>query len=191
MRFYRAAILLALAISSPVSAQQAIKSEELLTAVREGDGNKLQQLAEGAKSDLVNTRGFDGSTPLSAAVETRNALFAQFLLSKDADPDLATRDGRPPLLIAARLNWLEGANLLLSFDANVEATNRAGETALIVAVQQRNNQLVRRLLEAGANPDKADHAAGYSARDYAKRDNRVRELLRLIETVKPKVAARP
>ena len=28
------------------------------------------------------------------------------------------------------------------------------------------------LLRAGANPDKADHNAGYSARDYAKRDPR-------------------
>ena len=58
-------------------------------------------------------------------------------------------------------------------------------TALIIAVQNRNTRLVRRLLQSGANPDKADHAAGYSARDYAKRDNRVRELLRLIETAKP------
>ena len=40
------------------------------------------------------------------------------------------------------------------------------------------------LLQAGANPDKADHFAGYSARDYARRDTRSRELLKLIETVK-------
>ena len=44
--------------------------------------------------------------------------------------------------------------------------------------------MVELLLEAGANPDKADHSAGYSARDYAKRDTRSRELLKLIETVK-------
>jgi hypothetical protein len=40
------------------------------------------------------------------------------------------------------------------------------------------------LLKAGADPDKADHAAGYSARDYAKRDTRNPGILRLIDTVK-------
>ena len=59
---------------------------------------------------------------------------------------------------------------------------RAG---LIVAVQQRQPQTVRLLLEAGADPNKADHAAGYSARDYAKQDRRTTELLKLIDTVKP------
>jgi uncharacterized protein len=53
-----------------------------------------------------------------------------------------------------------------------------------VAVQQRQAAIVRMLLEAGANPDLADHASGYSARDYAKRDRRSTEMLKLIETVK-------
>ena len=59
-----------------------------------------------------------------------------------------------------------------------------GETALIVAVQQRQPPVVKLLLEAGANPDKADHAAGYSARDYAKRDTRSREILQADRDVK-------
>ena len=40
--------------------------------------------------------------------------------------------------------------------------------------------------DAGANPDKPDSAAGYSARDYAARDNRGRQILQLIEAKKPK-----
>ena len=70
----------------------------------------------------------------------------------------------------------------------VDKTNRLGETALIVAVQQRQPAIVSTLLKLGANPDKTDHAAGYSARDYAKRDTRSRELLKLIETVKSQKA---
>ena len=58
--------------------------------------------------------------------------------------------------------------------AKVDGANRMGETPLIVAVQQRQTPIVRRLLAAGANPDKTDNAAGYSARDYAQRDNRAR-----------------
>jgi hypothetical protein len=45
------------------------------------------------------------------------------------------------------------------------------------------------LLAAGANPDKTDNAAGYSARDYAARDNRSRDIFKLIEAKKPKPAA--
>ena len=51
-----------------------------------------------------------------------------------------------------------------------------GETPLIVAVQQRQPPIVKLLLAAGADPDKTDSAAGYSARDYAKRDSRAREI---------------
>ena len=64
-----------------------------------------------------------------------------------------------------------------------------GETALIAAVQQRNLPIARLLLDKGANPDKTDSAAGYSARDYAARDPRARDILKLIEEKKPKAAA--
>jgi len=56
-------------------------------------------------------------------------------------------------------------------------------------VQQRQVPIVRRLLAAGANPDKTDSAAGYSARDYAARDSRASDILKLIEAKKPKPAA--
>jgi ankyrin repeat protein len=61
-----------------------------------------------------------------------------------------------------------------------------GETPLITAVVQRQTPIVKMLLAAGANPDKTDTAAGYSARDYAQRDNRARDILQLIEAKKPK-----
>jgi len=64
-----------------------------------------------------------------------------------------------------------------------------GETPLIVAVQQRQPAIVKVLLNAGADPDKADTAAGYSARDYAARDNRGRQILQMIEVKKPKASA--
>jgi ankyrin repeat protein len=64
-----------------------------------------------------------------------------------------------------------------------------GETPLIVAVQRRDAPLAKLLLEHGANPDKTDSAAGYSARDYAARDSRAREILKMIEDAKPKTPA--
>jgi ankyrin repeat protein len=60
---------------------------------------------------------------------------------------------------------------------------------LIVAVQLRQIPIVRFLLNHGADPDKVDAAQGFSARDYATRDNRSRQILQLIEAKKPKPAA--
>jgi hypothetical protein len=40
------------------------------------------------------------------------------------------------------------------------------------------------LLAKGADPDRKDAAAGYSARDYAKRDTRSRDILGAIESAR-------
>ena len=50
-----------------------------------------------------------------------------------------------------------------------------------MAMQARNSAMVRLLVRNGANPDKADHIAGMSARDYAKRDDRSGQLLALLD----------
>jgi ankyrin repeat protein len=94
-------------------------------------------------------------------------------------------NGETPLIAAARAGYAEAADWLIGLGAKVDETNRAGETALIIAVQRRQVPIVRSLLNAGANPDKTDNVAGYSARDYAKRDNRTPQLLKLIEEKKP------
>jgi ankyrin repeat protein len=111
------------------------------------------------------------------------------LLNKGADPNLAGKGGDTPLIAAARVGFEEAAEWLISMGAKVDGTNKMGETALIVAVQQRQAPMVKALLDAGANPDKADTAAGYSAREYAARDNRSRQILQLIEAKKPKAAS--
>jgi ankyrin repeat protein len=49
--------------------------------------------------------------------------------------------------------------------------------------------MVKALLEAGADPDHSDNVAGYSARDYARRDARARDVLKLIEDLRPKKTA--
>jgi len=74
--------------------------------------------------------------------------------------------------------------VLIGSGAAVDASNRQGETALSLAVQQRQPRIVELLLKSGANPDKADHTAGLTPRDYAKRDTRNPQMLKMIETIK-------
>ena len=159
-------------------------AEAFLTAIREQDGAKAMAIEARQGTGVVNYRGYNGDTPLTLAMAKRSAAYVGFLLSKGARPDLPDKRGDTPLIIAARNGFSEGVDLMIASRAAIDLANRQGETPLIVAVQGRHAIAVRRLLEAGANPDKADFAAGFSARDYARRDSRNRDLLRMIETIK-------
>ena len=84
-------------------------------------------------------------------------------------------------MLATQLGYVDGIDTLVKRKATVDQTNRSGETALILAVQLRNTEAVRALLKSGANPDKKDSRAGYSARDYAKQDGRAGAIASIIE----------
>lgn len=179
-----AAICLA---AAPAAAQLAgSDGEAFVMALREGESSKALELAEKPGSTVVNYRGGDGNAGLHIVMRNRNANWVGFLLSRNADPNLGDKNGDTPLILAARMGFTEGAARMLMGRALVDKTNKLGETALIVAVQQRQPAIVKMLLEAGADPDKTDHASGYSARQYAKRDNRSRDITSLIDTVKAK-----
>jgi uncharacterized protein len=184
-----ALIALALvAASTPSVAQYVSDAEPFITAVRGRDGNKATELIE-ARPSLVNTRNVKGETALNIAIARSDDLWMKFLIGKGANVNLAASNGDTPLMTAARVGYTDAVDLLLQLGAKIDAENRMGETALILAVQQRRVDAVKLLMAKGADPDKKDSAAGYSARDYAKRDTRNRELLAAIEAAaKPKPA---
>ena len=180
-------LLLSLALASVPAAAQMTGSdgESFISAMKDSDSGKAVALIEKAGSTVVNYRGSDGSSGLHIALRRRSSNWVGYLLAHDADPNLADKNGDTPLIIGARLGFSEGVARLLMARALVDKQNKLGETPLIVASQARQAGIVRMLLEAGADPDKADHAAGYSARDYARRDTRSADLLRLMDSVKP------
>lgn len=169
-----------IAMPATATAQYVSDAEAFLAAVEARDGDKVTEFLQ-SRPTIVNSRNAKGQTALVTAISRRDNSWTGFLLSKGADPNLAGVGGETPLIAAARIGFTDAVELLLQLDAEVDRTNRMGETALIVAVQRRQVPIVRQLLAAGADPDKTDTAAGYSARDYARRDTRSRELLRLIE----------
>ena len=177
------------AASAPVFAQglglNASDGEAFLKAIKDDDANKAVELAGQSGTRVVNYRGYDGETPLNLVTRKRELDWVGFLLTRGADPNIADGKGDIPLTVAAEIGFEEGAAQLIRRGARVDGVNRRGETALAIAVQQRQPRLVELLLKAGANPDKGDHVTGYSPRDYAKRDTRNPQLLKLIETIKP------
>ena len=179
------AALVMAGLGTDAAAQFTSAKVDFVKAIHARDGNKVTQLLSENPPGLVDARDEDGNTPLIITI-ARQDEWAAFLLNKNADPNLPGRGGDTPLIAAARVGYLDAINWLLDAGAKVDTANRMGETPLIVAVQQRQALVVKRLLAAGANPDKTDSAAGYSARDYAERDSRSRQILQLIEAKKPK-----
>ncbi len=176
-------------VASPAAAQMSTAGGDLIDAVRKSDGDKAIQLLSSRPSGIVDTKDGDGNTGLIIAINRSDEQWTGFLLNKGADPNVAGKGGDTPLISAARVGFETATEWLIGLGARVDTANRMGETPLIVAVQQHEVPIVRLLLNAGANPDKTDHAAGYSARDYATRDPRARDMLKLIQDKKPKGAA--
>ncbi|MFL6781413.1 MAG: ankyrin repeat domain-containing protein [Sphingomicrobium sp.] len=190
LNFALAAALLAVT-STPLVAQalNMPASYEFLKAVRDRDGNKVTDMLSSGPSNLVNVRDEQGETALTITIARSDSDWTGFLLNKGADPNLSGKGGDTPLIAAARVGFEDAIDWLLSVGAKVDGTNKMGETPLIVAVQQREAKIVRLLLDKGANPDKTDNAAGLSARDYAARDTRSRQILQMIEAKKPNASA--
>lgn len=180
------AATLATAGASNAAAQSGSDSEDLLSAIAEQDSNKVIDLITRNGSGIINARGYSGETPLTVAMRKRADTYVNYLLQHGADANLGDKNGDTGLMIAARLGYGEGVTSMFIARATVDATNRQGETALIIAVQGRYAPIVKRLLEAGASPSHTDNASGLSARDYAVRDRRSSEILKLIEQVKKK-----
>ena len=183
----RAVLLLAATLpAAAATAQGGFDGDKFVAAVRERDGAEAMEILRARGATVLNARDEKGETGLIVAISRRDEDWAMFLLQQGADPNQAARDGETPLIAAARVGYTGAIATLIDLDAKIDETNRMGETALIVAVQRRQAPIVKLLLAAGADPDRTDSAAGYSARDYARRDTRSREILKLIEAKKPK-----
>jgi uncharacterized protein len=177
-----------LVLAAPASAQLSVDSTDFISAVQKGDGGKAGQLLSDHPT-IIDSRDGKGDTALIIAISRGDSDWTAFLLNKGADPNLAsTKSGDTPLIAASRIGFQDAAEWLLSVGAKVDGANRQGETPLIIAVQLRQLPMIRFLLDHGANPDKVDAAQGYSARQYAERDNRDRRILQIIEAKKPKPA---
>ena len=180
-------VLAAMALSIcavPVAAQFS-DSYNFLKAVRDRKGEEAEKFitVPGSGAVIINTTADDsGETALHIVTARRDYDWLGYLLGKGAKPDISDKKGTTPLMLATQLSWADGAQLLLTMKAQVDATNRSGETALIRAVQLRKPEMVRLLMKAGANPDKQDSVAGYSARDYALQDGRASAILAIIES---------
>lgn len=155
-----------LIVPAPASAQFS-RSYKFLEAVRKKDGTAVQDALDEPGSQIVNTRdSTSGETALLIVTARRDLTWMNFLIGKGANVNTANGRGTTPLQLAVSLGFPEGVELLIAQRARIDVPNSAGETPLISAVHRRDIALMRLLLKAGADPDRADNS-GRSARDYA------------------------
>jgi ankyrin repeat protein len=187
-RAFRAAAAAVLMLAAvPASAQHFSDGYKFLEGIRKGDGDQVIQVLNETNGSIINTkeRG-SGEGALHIVARRGDATYLRFLLQKGANPNIQDDKGNTPMLVAATAGYLEGVTILATYKANVNLGNASGETPLIRAVQLRNADMVRTLLNLGADPDRADLLAGMSARDYATSDARSPEIAKLLADA-PKV----
>lgn len=175
-----AALLMLAAV--PASAQQFSDSYNFLQAIRETDGAKVNKYLEDKSLRIVNSKDRNtGEGALHIVVKRNDSVYLRVLLQQDdINPNLQDGRGNTPMLIAAERGWDEGVGILVKYGANVNTANSSGETPLIRAVQVHDINVVRVLLDAGANPDRTDNVTGKSARDYAKDETRYPQIAKLL-----------
>ncbi len=159
-----------------------------LKAVRDRDGDKVQGALDKPGNTMILSRDDKtGENPLHIVVKRRDIVWLRYMLSKGAAIDGRDHQGNTALLDAAQIGFVEAEQQLLDVGASVDLANNRGETPLIIATQMHDIASVRVLIAHGADPKDADHIAGMSAYDYAKRDGRSAAILKVLEEAKPVV----
>jgi ankyrin repeat protein len=152
------AVALGLGAPAGVSAQvpplaaEVLAYEGLHRAAWHGDLPKLKSLiASGAHLDARDARG---RTPLHVATHARQREAVKLLARAGANMDLLEDDRYDAVTIASVADDVATLTLLLSLGANAgQTTSRYDGTALIAAAHLGHDEVVRRLIAAGAPLD--------------------------------------
>ena len=153
-----AAALLTMAVGGNAPAQVPPTASELQAyqalhqAAWRGDVQRLQALIA-AGSD-IEARDAQGRTPLHVATYARQAAAITALAKAGARLDVLENDRYDAITIAAVADDVPTLALLLSLGASAkQTTSRYDGTALIAAAHLGHDEVVRRLIAAGAPLD--------------------------------------
>jgi len=127
----------------------------LAAASRQQSGIAARLLDAGADV-AYHDRG--GRSPLSEALHNRDTVLIRLLAEHKADLDASLEHGQSfPLLYAVQAEWGEGVSLLLALGAD---PNQAGgdppAPPLVRALYEGLDDIARRLLDGGADSNRAD-----------------------------------
>jgi ankyrin repeat protein len=119
------------------------------------------------RSEDVNRRNADGSTPLQWAVYAGDVAEVERLLRAGADVSLANSYGATPMSLAAEVGNTEMLKLLLEIGADADSPNPDGQTALLAVARTGNVKAAQLLLNEGATVDAREKWGGQTALMWA------------------------
>jgi ankyrin repeat protein len=139
-----------LADSADIDAYGSDGTQALLWVIRVQDTALARRLLDaGADPNLANRYDL---TPLALAVQLDEIELVRLLLDAGADPSVPDAAGEPLLFTATRNGSVAVAKTLLAAGVEVDATDANYEqTALMVATRERQAEIARLLLDAGAD----------------------------------------
>lgn len=156
---------------------------ELYSAAYHGSVENVKVLLKKETLDIDWRHPQGGATALYVACEFGHVQVAQLLIAAGAAVDAARDDGATPLYKACQDGGKPAiAQLLVTAGAQVNQQDRAGMTPLWLSVHRGCTELVKLLLEAGA--DATYRVQEWSALDLAKREGH-QEIARLLAAKLP------
>ncbi len=115
------------------------------------DGQESAIISAGIRN--INARRYSGRTPLHLAADRGHIKTVDLLLRNGADIN-ARDNGNWTSLMSAACGHSEISERLLQNGAAIDAADNTGRTSLINAATKGHTEIVRLLLDYGANPDK-------------------------------------
>jgi ankyrin repeat protein len=111
----------------------------------------------------------DGATPFLRAAQSSDTMLLKLLLEHGADPKIATSNNVTALAVASGIGWVEGVTYEWSSEQNLETVKMCldagidpntadieGRTALHGAAHKGRNEVIKMLVDHGANLDAHD-----------------------------------
>ncbi|HWF08562.1 MAG TPA: ankyrin repeat domain-containing protein [Bryobacteraceae bacterium] len=133
-----------------VNTPEADGTTAIAWATRQDDLDLVDRLIRAGADVKADNRY--GVTPLSLACINGNAAMIEKLLKAGADPNATGAEDETPLMTVARTGSVPAAKVLLAHGAKADARETwHGETALMWAAAQQHPEMVKALIDAGAD----------------------------------------
>ncbi|MCA7010493.1 ankyrin repeat domain-containing protein [Wolbachia endosymbiont of Tribolium confusum] len=163
-----------------IEQRQSDLDEELLTAVRDGNLNEVEDLV--SQNANVNTRDIYSWTPLHWATFKDHLEIARFLMKKGADINAADKGpyGKKSIHVAAENNSKDIIEFFLSKGVGINDTDKQGYTPLHYAAWRGRLEVAKFLIEKGADMNAADTSTAGKKPIHVAAENNNRDIIEFL-----------